>query len=304
MTYCANCGTALADDVLFCPNCGTQAEKNEIIANEAFVPTNKADLPYSLPETPQPVPINPTPVSVANSRKQFCRNCGNEVSPGSFACMNCGLPPMKAFNFCPSCGSNCHQDALLCIKCGVQLESKDTASTFSGKTIDTSKAYCRNCGKEVRKGATACLNCGLNPSKSRNFCPSCGSDTHNEAVICIKCGTGLVQSQPQAPAPAPTPPVQNFSSSPPNRPKVVIVGKQKSTGTAFILAFLFGPFGLLYASVTGGIIMIFVGIFLFFLIPIIGGLISWIICMIWAVTAAGEANRNAIANANRMANNR
>lgn len=303
MTYCANCGTALADDVVFCPNCGTKAENKEIIANEVVAPVNEANLPQIKSETVQNIGTPPTPVSTGNNRKQFCRNCGNEVGPGAFACTNCGLPPSKAFNFCPSCGSNCHQDAVLCVKCGIQLESKDSASTLIAKNMDTSKSFCRNCGKEVRKGAPACLNCGLNPAKSKNFCPSCGSDTHNEAVICIKCGTGLVQSQPQPASPAP-PPVQNYSASPPNRSNVVIVGKQKSTGTAFILAFLFGPFGLLYASVTGGLIMIFVSIFLFFLIPIIGGLISWIICMIWAVTAAGEANRNAIANANRMANNR
>jgi uncharacterized Zn finger protein (UPF0148 family) len=303
MTYCANCGTALADDVVFCPNCGTKAENKEIIANEVVTPVNEANLTQNRSETSQHIITPPTSVSTGNNRKQFCRNCGNEVGAGAFACTNCGLPPMKAFNFCPSCGSNCHQDAVLCVKCGVQLESKDSTSTLAAKNMDSSKSFCRNCGKEVRKGAPACLNCGLNPAKSRNFCPSCGSDTHNEAVICIKCGTGLVQSQPQPASPAP-PTVQNYSSRPPNSPNVVIVGKQKSTGTAFILAFLFGPFGLLYASVTGGVIMIFVGILLFFLIPIIGGLISWIICMIWAVTAAGEANRNAIANANRMANNR
>lgn len=39
---------------------------------------------------------------------------------------------------------------------------------------------------------------------------------------------------------------------------VVIVGKQKSVGVAFLLAFLFGPLGLLYASVVGGIVMIIV----------------------------------------------
>jgi hypothetical protein len=34
---------------------------------------------------------------------------------------------------------------------------------------------------------------------------------------------------------------------------IIIVGKQKSVGTAFLLAFLFGPLGLLYASVLGGL---------------------------------------------------
>lgn len=303
MPYCANCGTELADDIIYCPNCGTKSEINKPIVNEALKQVNEANLPQDkiahtlIPQTPeQTIPTN-------NSRKQFCRNCGGEVTPGSFACMNCGLPPMKAFNFCPSCGSNCHQDAVLCVKCGVSLECKDAAPKQTSNTIDSTKSFCRNCGKEVKKGAMACLNCGLNPAKSKNFCPSCGSDTHNEAVICIKCGTGLTQNTVPEPVPPPQPAQQNYNRQP-NNPNVVIVGKQKSTGTAFLLAFLFGPLGLLYASVTGGIIMLFVGILLFFLIPIIGGLISWVICMIWAVNAASEANRNAIVNANRMANNR
>lgn len=303
MAYCANCGTELANDVLYCPNCGTKSEISKSAVNEIVTPAIEANLPQEkIPDTPVSQSVAPT-IPSNNIRKQFCRNCGNEVTPGSFACMNCGLPPMKAFNFCPSCGSNCHQNAVLCVKCGVTLESKDTALGQTTNTFDATKSYCRNCGKEVRKGATACLNCGLNPAKSKNFCPSCGSDTHNEAVICVKCGAGLTQNTDPAPAPPPQP-VQNNYYSQPNKPNVVIVGKQKSTGTAFLLAFLFGPFGLLYASVTGGIIMIFVGILLFFLIPIIGGVISWVICMIWAVNAAGEANRNAIANANRIANNR
>lgn len=79
---------------------------------------------------------------------------------------------------------------------------------------------------------------------------------------------------------------------PPVQTNIVFVGKQKSVGTAFLLAFLFGPLGLLYASVMGGIIMFFLGIVLFFLIPIIGGIIAWVGCIIWAVVAAGDANKN------------
>lgn len=303
MAYCANCGTELADDIIYCPNCGTKSEISKPIVNEILTPANVANLPQEIrTETRNSQPSNQTS-SINNSSIQFCRNCGAEVTPGSFACKKCGLPPMKAFNFCPSCGSNCHQNAVLCVKCGVSLESKEDATKQTSNTIDSTKSFCRNCGKEVIKGAMACLNCGLNPAKSKNFCPSCGSDTHNEAVICIKCGTGLTQNKAPEPVPPPQPAQQNYNRQP-NSPNVVIVGKQKSTGTAFLLAFLFGPFGLLYASVTGGIIMIFVGILLFFLIPIIGSLISWVICIIWAVIAAEEANKNAIVKANRIANNR
>lgn len=75
---------------------------------------------------------------------------------------------------------------------------------------------------------------------------------------------------------------------------VIVIGKQKSVGVAFILAFLFGPLGLLYASVMGGIIMFFVSILVFVLIPIIGPILSWIGCIIWAVMAADNVNKTAI----------
>jgi len=79
------------------------------------------------------------------------------------------------------------------------------------------------------------------------------------------------------------------TSTPQNN--IIIVGKQKSVGTAFLLAFLFGPLGLLYASVLGGFIMFVVGIILFFLIPIVGGILAWVGCIIWAVIASQNANK-------------
>jgi hypothetical protein len=77
----------------------------------------------------------------------------------------------------------------------------------------------------------------------------------------------------------------------PSQPQIIIIAKQKSVGTAFLLAFLFGPLGLLYASILGGIVMFIVGIILFFLIPIIGGIMAWVGCIIWAIMAAQNANK-------------
>lgn len=72
---------------------------------------------------------------------------------------------------------------------------------------------------------------------------------------------------------------------------VVVVGKQKSVGVAFLLAFLFGPLGLLYASVTGGIVMFILGILISIVTFGIGLIFVWIGCIIWAVVAAGNANK-------------
>lgn len=71
---------------------------------------------------------------------------------------------------------------------------------------------------------------------------------------------------------------------------IVIIGKAKSVGTAFLLSFLFGPLGLLYASVIGGIVMFILGMLLFFLLPVVGMFLTWIGAIIWAVVAANMAN--------------
>lgn len=297
MIYCGNCGSGLQDDALFCPECGTKTEN---------IAASSSPIKSSVPETQivqESVPVVPVTVAPVVEAppppKQYCRNCGKEVAAGAYACIGCGLPPMKAFNFCPSCGSNCHQDAVICIKCGIKLESQDSAPKTVTEKVQA-KAFCRNCGKEVLKEAVACLNCGLPPKKSKNFCPSCGSETHNEAIICIKCGTALeefaaAQSQRSSSE------TQKASSN--QGGNVVIVGTQKSVGTAFILALFFGPLGLFYASVTGGILMIFINIIVIVTTAGLGLIFTQIICIIWAVVAAQNANQAALNKAGTIANN-
>lgn len=83
---------------------------------------------------------------------------------------------------------------------------------------------------------------------------------------------------------------QQQSPNPQYHQTVVIVGKQKSVGVAFILAFFFGPLGLLYASVTGGIVMFILGAIISIVTLGFGLILVWIICIIWAVVAANNAN--------------
>lgn len=72
--------------------------------------------------------------------------------------------------------------------------------------------------------------------------------------------------------------------------KIVVVGAQKSTGVAILLAFFFGPLGLLYATTSGAIIMFLVNLVLFFILPVVGMVIGWIACIIWAAVAVGQTN--------------
>jgi len=89
----------------------------------------------------------------------------------------------------------------------------------------------------------------------------------------------------------------------------LVTKSPKSIGIALLLTFLFGPIGLLYASVSGGLIMIFTPIFIFLLL-IFGGsqnnlvlvgssfglliifaLSYWLINIIWAVTSVINYNK-------------
>jgi len=77
----------------------------------------------------------------------------------------------------------------------------------------------------------------------------------------------------------------------PNQQTVIIVGQRKSVGIAFLLAFLFGPLGLFYASVVGGIVMFFLGILIAIVTFGFGLIFVWLACIIWAIIAANNANK-------------
>jgi hypothetical protein len=83
---------------------------------------------------------------------------------------------------------------------------------------------------------------------------------------------------------------QELGNAVPAQQNVIVVGKAKSVGTAFILAFFFGPLGLLYASVTGGIVMFILTIPICIFTAFIGIFFIYPICVIWAIIAANHAN--------------
>ncbi len=89
----------------------------------------------------------------------------------------------------------------------------------------------------------------------------------------------------------------------------VIVKSHKSTGIAILLTLLFGPIGLFYASVAGGIILTFVVPAILIILIFAGAIQSeaillasliftfvisifyWLICIIWAIIAVQDYNK-------------
>lgn len=84
--------------------------------------------------------------------------------------------------------------------------------------------------------------------------------------------------------------------------------QRKSLGLAVVLTFFFGPLGLFYATLSGGLIMcltpiVLVGILIFgtlaeseflvfssFFLMMIFAISYWVICVIWAVAAVNSHN--------------
>lgn len=131
------------------------------------------------------------------------------------------------------------------------------------------------------------------PKKEKPFIPD---KLSNQAYVQSGQSAQYRQETTQAAFQTAPDPVQNqqaTSAQPYVQQNVVVVGKVKSVGVAFLLAFFFGPLGLLYASVIGGIVMFLVDLILIFVFfP--GLIITGIICIIWACVAADQANRDMV----------
>lgn len=111
---------------------------------------------------------------------------------------------------------------------------------------------------------------------------------------------GMPQPYPQS---SPTPPVPQYGQYQYAQPPAVHVNlyrpaaPTKSAALAVILAFLFGPLGMLYSTVTGALVIFCINL----VVIVIGvltvgfgfllGFCTWIAGMVWAYTATEDFNR-------------
>jgi hypothetical protein len=70
-----------------------------------------------------------------------------------------------------------------------------------------------------------------------------------------------------------------------------VVSPAKSVGISLILTILFGPLGMLYSTVAGGLIMMVVSLFVAFFTCGFGLLITYPLCIIWGAAAASSYNQ-------------
>lgn len=85
--------------------------------------------------------------------------------------------------------------------------------------------------------------------------------------------------------------------------KHIVVTPTKSVGLAIILTVLFGPLGMFYTTIWGGIIM---SVVFLLVVMVVGSLtlglglvvvlpILWAICVLWAAMASNSYNRKLLA---------
>ncbi len=83
--------------------------------------------------------------------------------------------------------------------------------------------------------------------------------------------------------------------SDPVMPQTSTFTVKKSRGTALLLVLFFGPLGLLYSSVIGGILMIVIAFVLGLFTFGIGAFLTWPVCILWVLFFPGKT-RGTITN--------
>lgn len=81
--------------------------------------------------------------------------------------------------------------------------------------------------------------------------------------------------------------------------QAVIALSPKNVGVAIILTVLFGPLGMFYSTITGGIVMMVVTLIVAVLTVGLGLVVTWPVCIIWGAMAASAHNKNLMSGAHR-----
>ncbi len=82
-------------------------------------------------------------------------------------------------------------------------------------------------------------------------------------------------------------------------PRVIVVGS-KSVVLALILTFFFGPFGMLYSTIAGGLIMLVLAGLVGFFTAGFGLFFVWPVQMLWAGISASNYNKGQVARVQRQ----
>ena len=113
-------------------------------------------------------------------------------------------------------------------------------------------------------------------------CNECGAEISSKAQSCPKCGDPVTDNERANVV------VQTNDSG--SVAAMMAISQKKSMGMGILLTFLFGPLGLLYATVGGGIVMIILTIVVGIITLGLGFILGWLISIIWAAVSISSHN--------------
>ena len=189
-----------------------------------------------------------------------------------------------------------------CEKCGQSIEIDETGAGL--------QVRCPKCGTPLLvpttngQAASRQASEASAPTSDTKKCPYCAETIKAEAKFCRFCNHDLVTGQSGLPAPttaSPKPSVTDGTVAELSK-QLLFLAQKKSIGIAFVLTFFFGPLGMFYSTVEGGIIMLIIttitvmitfftfgfGLFLMFIVGLV--------CIIWGMIAASEHNEKLLAH--------
>ncbi len=166
------------------------------------------------------------------------------------------------------------------------------------ESTETKNNVCIKCGAELEPESLFCSVCGAKQEP-----PKDGEDVVNVPAVAPVTAATVQQpqevpsQQPQSPPQQPhIPPQPQMQAQP--QPQMVVAQAPKNMILALLLAALFGPLGLLYATIPGGLIMLCVFIVLLVILTIftlgLGFFLPFFIvsptCVLWAYMATEKYN--------------
>lgn len=166
------------------------------------------------------------------------------------------------------------------------------------ESTETKNNVCIKCGAELEADSLFCSVCGAKQEP-----PKEDEDVVNVPAVAPMAVASVQQPQeapPHQPQSAPQqphiPPQPQMQAQP--QPQMVVAQAPKNMILALLLAALFGPLGLLYATIPGGLIMLCVFIVLLVILTIftlgLGFFLPFFIvsptCVLWAYMATEKYN--------------
>jgi len=162
--------------------------------------------------------------------------------------------------FCSQCGTSLNEDARFCNRCGHESKS---SQAILGSPDGTRPAVVTYDAKPVEaaaaQGVPPAMPPGSAPAHIQGYYPGPTQIVH-------------VTQQVQQVAPTAT------------------LAPPKSVVTSLVLTFFFGPLGLFYSTITGGVTMLIVSFVAAAVTMGFSLFITWPICMIWGAMAATNHN--------------